>query len=285
MQIIHQSFFSRTCITTTLMFLLLTAAQSAKAGLMLFPTRVVLENRDRSAQVEIINSGDKPETYRIALVNRRMTDTGEIAPAEKPVFGEKFAADMIRFSPRQVTLQPGKAQTVRIMVRKPDGLDAGEYRSHLQFDRVPDSEGAANLENLPKMENGEISIVLQALIGASIPVIVRHGETKFTAKLTDIVVEAGKEKEQLLAFSIHRDGNRSVYGDLVATFTPDGGKPIEVARVGGVAVYVPNALRKSKLPIRLPEGVTLTKGVLALRYLDRPDAGGKLLAEATLAMP
>ena len=285
MQIKQLSFIGRLVWTATAAFLLLTAAKSALAGLMLFPTRVVLENKDRSAQVEIINNGANPETYRIALFNRRMTGTGEIVAADKPEPGEKFAADMLRFSPRQVTLQPGKAQTVRIMVRKPDGLEAGEYRSHLQFDRVADAEGAANLENLAKPGEGEISIVLQALVGASIPVIVRHGETKFTTSLTDISVEAGKEKEQLLAFSIQRDGNRSVYGDLVATFAPEGGKPIEVAKVSGVAVYVPNTLRKTKLPIKLPEGVTLTKGVLTLRYLDRPDAGGKLLAEAKLAMP
>ncbi len=285
MHIKRLSFFDRLVGIVALMLLLLSAAQSAQAGLMLYPTRVVLDNKDRSAQVEIINNGDKPETYRIGLVNRRMTATGELVSADKPEAGEKFAIDMIRFSPRQVTLQPGKAQTVRIMVRKPDGLEAGEYRSHLQFDRVADTEGAANLENLAKPEKGEISIVLQALVGASIPVIVRHGETKLTTTLTDIAIEQGKDKEQLLAFTINREGNRSVYGDLVATFTPADGKPIEVSRVSGVAVYVPNAQRKTKLPIRLPEGVTLKKGALTLRYLDRPDAGGKVLAETKLAMP
>jgi len=285
LQIKQPLLFDRLAVTVALMFLLLIAAQTAQAGLMLYPTRLVLENKDRSAQVEIINNGNKPETYRIALFNRRMTETGEIVAADKPEPGEKFAADMLRFSPRQVTLQPGKAQTVRIMVRKPDGLEAGEYRSHLQFDRVADAEGSANLENLVKPGEGEISIVLQALVGASIPVIVRHGETKFTTTLTDISVEPGKEKEQLLAFSIKREGNRSVYGDLVATFIPDGGKLIEVSRVGGVAIYVPNVMRKTKIPIKLPEGVTLSKGVLTLQYIERPDAGGKLLAEAKLAMP
>jgi len=271
----------------SLLLLLLSAAQPALAGLMLYPTRVVLESKARSAQVELINNGNKPETYRIGIVNRRMTETGEIVAVDKPQTGELFAADMLRYSPRQVTLQPGKSQTVRIMVRKPAGLAAGEYRSHLQFDRVADPEGAANLENLAKPEKGEISIVLQALVGVSIPVIVRHGETRVTATLTDLALEPepGKDNEQLLSFTIKRDGTRSVYGDLVATFTPAGGSPLEVAKISGVAVYVPNALRKNKLPIKLPKGVTLTKGSLTLRYLDRPEAGGKVMAEAKLAVP
>ncbi len=268
-----------------LLLLLLAAAHPALAGLMLYPTRVVLESKTRSAQVELINNGDKPETYRIGIFNRRMTETGEIVAADQPQPGEQFAVDLLRYSPRQVTLQPGKSQTVRITVRKPAGLATGEYRSHLQFDLVAETEGAANLENLAKPEKGEISIVLQALVGASIPVIVRHGETSVTTTLTDLALEPGKANEQFLSFTIKRDGTRSVYGDLVATFTPAGGSPLEVAKVSGVAVYVPNPLRKSKLPLKLPAGVALKKGTLTLRYLDRPEAGGKVMAEANLAIP
>lgn len=278
---------SRLFIPSTFFVLLimLVSAQPALAGLMLYPTRVVLESKDRSAQVELINNGDKPETYRINIVNRRMTETGEIVAADKAQAGEQFASEILRYSPRQVTLQPGKAQTVRIMLRKPAGLAAGEYRSHLQFDRVADTEGAANLENLAKPAKGEIAIVLQALVGASIPVIVRHGETRVTTTLADLKIEPGKDSAQMLSFSIRRDGNRSVYGDLVATFTPAGGNPLEVARVAGVAVYVPNRLRKAKLPIKPPQGMFLKKGTLILRYLERPEAGGKVIAEATLAVP
>jgi hypothetical protein len=287
MQIKQLAHFVTPPRATALLLLLLWGPQTAFAGLMLYPTRIVLESKTRSAQVELINNGDKPETYRIGIFNRRMTESGEIVAADKPQAGEQFADDLLRYSPRQVTLQPGKSQTVRIMVRKPAGLAAGEYRSHLQFDRVADAEGAANLENLAKTKKGEIAIVLEALVGASIPVIVRHGETKVTTMLTDLTLEPepGKDRALLLSFTIKRDGTRSVYGDLVATFTPAGGSPLEVAKVSGVAVYVPNPLRKSKLPLKLPEGVALKKGTLTLRYLDRPEAGGKVLAEAKLAIP
>lgn len=267
--------------------LLLLGAQSALADLMLYPTRVVMDAKDRAAQVELVNRGNKPETYRISIVNRRMTDTGEILEARDAQPGEQFADAMLRHSPRQVTLQPGVGQTVRIGVRRSASLAPGEYRSHLQFDRVPDATGQADLEAIVKPEEGQIAISLQALVGASIPVIVRQGDTAVTAALDSLALEPAPNKDSaaLLAFQIKRDGNRSVYGDLVVSFTPDGASAVEVGRVAGVAVYVPNTFRLAKLPLKLPDGMDLAKGLLTLRFSERPDAGGKLIAQATLALP
>jgi fimbrial chaperone protein len=273
--------------STTLSLALLLGAQAAWADLMLYPTRVELENKQRAAQVELINRGSKPETYRISIVNRRMTETGEIVEAKEALPGEQFASQMLAYSPRQVTLQPGLGQTVRISARKPADLAAGEYRSHLQFDRVADAEGQSSLEAMAKPEEGQIAIVLQALVGASIPVIVRHGDTAATATLDGLKIEPGTDKKAtpMLVFAIHREGNRSVYGDLVAEFSAAGAKPMEVARVAGVAVYVPNAVRQARMPMTLPEGTLLKNGTLTLRFSTRPDAGSKLLAQATLALP
>jgi hypothetical protein len=170
---------------------------------------------------------------------------------------------------------------VRISIRKPAELADGEYRSHLQFDRVPDAEGQSNLENLAKPESGQIAIVLQALVGASIPVIVRHGDTSSSVTLDGVQIAPAKDKNELmLDFNINRKGNRSVYGDVVVNYQSADGKLVEVAKVAGLAVYVPNALRKAKLPLKFPEGISPKGGILQINYLDRPDAGGKLIAQA-----
>ena len=263
---------------------LLLAAPAANADLMLFPTRIVFEKNQRAAQLELINQGKTPETYRLSLVNRRMSETGEFAPADTPAPGEQFADEMVRFSPRQVTIAPGSSQTVRMLLRKPENLAAGEYRSHLQIDRVADPVGSGSIEAAPD-NGGNIGVTLTALVGASIPVIVRQGETGATVALTQLaLVPAGAEPASI-AFEIDRSGNRSVYGDLIVTFIPKSGAPIEVARAGGVAVYVPNALRRARMPLRTPEGTMLSGGTLRLSFRERADAGGKLLAEATLGLP
>lgn len=259
---------------------------AAHADLMLYPTRVEISGKQRSAQLEIINRGDEPETYRINIVNRRMTKTGEIVVADQPQEGEQFADTMLVYTPRQVTLAPGAAQTVRISVRKPAGLPDGEYRSHLQFDRVPDATGQSNLESTNKPDDGNVAIVLQALIGASIPVIVRQGETHATVTLDTLAIIPAKDNARpALSFEFHRQGNRSVYGDIVATYTAPGRKAVEIGKVDGVAVYVPNATRHVQLPLTLPEGLVLHGGTLTLRYSERADTGGALLAENQIGVP
>jgi P pilus assembly chaperone PapD len=266
-------------------------APLAQADLMLYPTRVEMEKNQRATQVELVNRGQATESYRISVVNRRMTDTGQIVPADTAEPDERFATDMLRYSPRQVMLKPGESQTVRISLRKPAGLANGEYRSHLQFDRLPDVEGGTDLEQNAKTASGDFAIRLTALVGASIPVIVRHGDTSASVTLDTLTLEPAAKVEgqadnpPLLAFHMNRSGNRSVYGNLSATYTPAGGKPVDVSQVNGVAVYVPNILRKAKLPIRLPEGMALKRGLIQLTFAQRPEDGGKTLAQATLALP
>lgn len=259
---------------------------AALADLMLYPTRVEIAGSKRSAQVELINRGQQAETYRISIVNRRMSDLGQITPAETAQPGEQFADSMLRYTPRQVTLQPGGSQTVRISVRKPADLAPGEYRSHLQFDRVPDSAGAADLENAARAAPNELSIVLKALIGASIPIIVRHGETTASVTLDSLMIERpGRGTAPELSFVFRRQGNRSTYGDVVATYVAPGKKPIELARAKGIAVYVPNTERRARLPLKLPHGVALGSGQLQLRYNESAEAGGALIAQAAILIP
>lgn len=263
-------------------------AQAAMADLMLFPTRIVFD-KQRSAQVELMNPGKTAETYRLHLVNRRMGPNGEFIAVETPGPGELFADDMVRFSPHQVTIPPGGTQIVRIILRKPAELANGEYRSHLQFDRVPDASGGSSVEDIAHPENSNVGVVIQALIGASIPVIVRQGETHAQVALGGVEIQppSAANPQGAIALQMNREGNASVYGDLVATVTTPGGVTLEVAKAGGVAVYVPNAARRAVMPLQLPAGTVglPVGGVLKVSYRERPDAGGKLLAETSLNLP
>jgi P pilus assembly chaperone PapD len=273
------------CLRLVLAGLLLALLQPAYAELMLHPTRLVFEKNQRAAQIELINNGSASATYRISLVNRRMTEAGQFEAAETAAPGERFADDMLRFSPRQVTLQPGSAQTVRVMLRKPAELADGEYRSHLQFDKLPDADAGAAGEGQGQGGAKDIGVVLNALIGASVPVIVRHGTTSANVSLSHLALQKADPKRQLVTLQFEREGSSSVYGDLSVTFTPRGGKPQTLAQVGGIAVYTPNRVRQAALPLDLPAGMALEHGTLVVSYSGRPEAGGKLLAQSSLELP
>lgn len=262
----------------------LLTGRSALADLMLHPNRVVLEGRQRTAQLELINRGDTTSVYRLRLVRRRMTQLGEFIAVDSPLPGELFADDLVRYSPRQIELAPGTSQTVRLMLRKPAELAPGEYRSHLLFEKLPD---VADVSARVQKENTgtDVDIELTALVSVSIPIIVRHGETSATVTLDDLRLESSAAGEPVLSLALRRDGERSVYGDLVVAFTPKKGAQQIVARAGGVAVYAPNALRRGRLVLQSPTRTPFAAGTLHVTYRERRDSGGKLLAEAFLQLP
>lgn len=261
----------------------LLTAMSARADLMLYPNRIVLEGTQRSAQLELINRGTTTAVYRLKLVNRRMSDLGEFTSVDSPLPGELFADELVRYSPRQVELAPGASQTIRLMVRKPADLPAGEYRSHLLFERVSDTEAKPSSQN--DGAASQVDIKLTALVSVTIPVIVRHGDLDANVALQDLKLEASPTGEQMLSLALRRQGQSSVYGDLAVEFTPKHGKPQNVGNAKGLAVYVPNALRRGKLVLKPNAGAPLAAGTLHVAFRERPDNGGKLLAEASLQIP
>jgi hypothetical protein len=162
----------------------------------------------------------------------------------------------------------------------------------LQFDRLPDVEGSNNIEQTMNPGQNQIATRLATLIGASIPVIVRHGDTAAAVTLDHLVIESAPKTEgqadspPMLAFHMNRSGNRSVYGNLLATYTSPGGAPVNVGLANGVGIYVPNTLRMAKLPTKLPDGNALKKGgLILLSFSQRPEDGGKLMAQASLVVP
>lgn len=263
------------------------ASQTALADLMINPTRIVFDKNQRSAQIDVINDGTTPATYRLSIVNRRMTESGEFQAITEPGGGDQFAGSMLVFSPRQIVLQPGTTQLVRVALRKPADLPAGEYRSHLIFDKVADPSLSNTVESQLKVGANEVGVTIAALIGVSIPVIVRQGPTEASVTISNISLEKPKTAGQpaVVALQLNRVGNRSVYGDLTATFKPAAGGEQILAQAGGVAVYLPNALRRVRLTLQTPGGTLPSGGTLMVTYKERTDDGGKLIAENALQVP
>lgn len=260
------------------------SSQGAPGDLLVAPTRVVLEGSRRTAEITLVNTGSVTATYRISFVNLRMNEedgTKEILPSDATA-DERFAEPLIRFSPRQVTLQPRIAQTVRIQLRLPAELPAGEYRSHLLFRAVPDAPAARAAGETET----DFSVQLVAVFGVSIPVIVRHGETSATATLSGLELVAPTDAAALpsLRFRIHRAGNRSVYGNLAVTFAGADGPPTVLGLANGVAVYTPNATRTASLDLRVPPEIRLAHGRLHLAFTEQGKAG-RAIAEADLVLP
>ncbi len=271
------------------MVLLLSLSSAATAvaasQIMVTPTRIVFSEKMRSASVTIINSGDSSGTYRISLVNKRMSVDGGFEDAKEAAPGELFSDKMIRYSPRQVVLEPGKSQVIRLGLRKPSNLEDGEYRSHMLFRAIPQTS-ERDLEKIVKPSEG-LTINLKAIIGISIPVIVRHGETdaKVSIASAKLVPRQAKEDRPHIAIELERSGNKSVYGDFLAEFVTKNGDRKIISQVTGVAVYTPGTKRRIKLPIISPPGLELVNGILHVFYRSPAKQGGKVMAQTQIKIP
>ena len=253
------------------LFLLLAGSAStvyAAGSILVTPTRVVFEQRDRSAQVTIVNQGDQEASFRITFIRQNMTENGEFVPVGESEPG-RFSDPMIRFSPRQVSLPPGQSQVIRLALRRPADLADGEYRSHMLFQALPDP-GASNVENLTQSTAEGITIELIPIVGVSIPIIVRQGDLNGKVSLSDPEIvytdqSAGKAE---IRVSINRAGSRSIYGDLRATYTPEGGTPTVIAQANSVAVYDNMSTRRFRMPLNLPVGFDPGKATVDVVFLE-----------------
>lgn len=256
--------------------------------LAVVPTRVVLEGRERAAQVSVLNKGSVRATYRISIINMQMTETGEYRRVEETGVGGGYADSLVRYAPRQVQLAPGKSQTVRIILRKPSGLEEGEYRSHILFQAVPDPTIGQSVEVTTKEEGMSIRLIVVPAI--TIPLIVRHGTLDATATLSNLRLaksDASFKGQPTLTFQIDRSGKRSVFGDIMIAYRPPGdGEEYIIGEISQLAVYTPNAYRIVTLPLHIPESVKLSGGRIAIQFRARDDDGkSDVVATAEMNVP
>ncbi|WP_416908546.1 MAG: molecular chaperone [Polymorphobacter sp.] len=252
------------------------AAMPAAAELLVAPTRVVLTPDARSAELVLVNKGSEAAAFRLAIENRRMRIDGGLEAAPDPRPGEQFAADKLRFSPRQLVLEPGARQVVRIMATGADGLGAaslapGEYRSHLRLMSAPISAGRS-LDDAARPADNSLSIELIAIRSITIPVILRVG--KLDSQVTvDTAALSGPGGDQLVV-RLSRQGSRSTYGDIALTVE---GETDPAWLVRGVAVYTPNTERDVILPLPAEIKARLTGRTVRVTYISTDSAEPALL--------
>ncbi|NNU15487.1 molecular chaperone [Parvularcula sp. ZS-1/3] len=241
------------------------AAHAQGGDLVVAPVRVVFEGRARVAEVTLVSRADEVKTYRISFENRRMTPTGSFVAIDNAGPGERFSDSLVRYAPRSVELEPGKAQTIRLLLRKPADLESGEYRSHLKFAAVPETAGAINsIERTGDKKDG-ISIALTPIYGVTIPVIVRHGQTKASTSIAsaDLVDDEGGIG---VVVDLQREGTRSVYGDI-RVYSANGRTLLTEQR--GIAVYTPNNNRQLRLGLTADAANTAARDGVLVKFDER----------------
>lgn len=247
----------------------------------LTPRRVIFGPNDRGVkEITVFNRTNKTATYTIVLMDRIMLPDGSIVPAEEAGAQKaklKSATNWIRYSPRQVTLGPQEAQTIRLQARRPADAGPGEYRTHFSVTAVPPADTGLNIADAADAEkNKQLAIRLTPVYGIMIPIIVRTGELPAQAAIKDVkLLQQGGRKA--VQFAVSRTGDRSIYGGLEA-FLIGAGAPKKLAEVKGVGVY--GEVDHRTITLALPEGASVPPGSkVRIVYTDDELKPGTILAQ------
>ena len=230
---------------------------SVYADMLISPTRVMMDNENRSATLVLRNPSNGSRSYRLTWEDKRATESGgysKIAEDEE----WPSASDMVRLSPRQITVGPGENQTVRFSFRPPADLPSGEYRSHLLLQVIPDiSEPTATLDSSSPDENVGIRVFMQ--MSFSIPVVVRNNTDAPQVSLEGVKAVPIKNGERLgLELVFKRVGRASSFGKVLVEMQRDNDSPVElIGEYGELSIYQEVDKRKITIPLRdtrIPEG-------------------------------
>ncbi|MCX7284629.1 MAG: hypothetical protein NTX28_11410 [Novosphingobium sp.] len=256
----------------------------------LYPKRVVLSDRERTASIGLYNRAPAAGEYEISIADMAMRPDGQMLqlsaitdPAEREKV--KAASAWLKWSPHRVALPANEALMVRIMTRIPADLPPGEYRAHFSVISVPPEEGPETIEQATgQAVGGDLAVRIRPRFGITIPVIVRVGETTLTTGFADPAIVALPDGSPGLKVRITRQGTRSAFGDISIT-APGLKKPI--AEMKGVGVYPEIDSRTVVIPFDAGiESAAIARGTrLTLTYTDDDFAPGQTLAKQVYVVP
>lgn len=246
--------------------LLMLTSMTCSASLMITPLRASFFDNKRSDEIILVNNSEEVNSYRLEWVEQMALPQGGYRPltaAEAASFPS--ASKFLRYSPRQVTLKPGESQTIKLVLRKPNNLPAGEYRSHLRFRAIP------------KTLTPEAGINVYAIMSYAIPVIVKQGPKQAQVSLEQVSMATLNGKPQL-KLTLNRAGTSSVIGNVQVFYKASGSNnQLEIAKYNDFSIY-PEVKQSQLTLINTGEMPTSLNGILKLVYSGTQEWSGTTFA-------
>ncbi|WP_261594807.1 molecular chaperone [Pseudoalteromonas holothuriae] len=250
-------------------FLTVASSFSASANLLISPTRIVFDERTRTAKVYVINNSSERKMYRLQWQEKKAKSEGGYESL--PDLTSTSLSPMMRMSPSQISLAPGERQVVKLALRKPRDLAELEYRSHLRFKALP---------NEKNYSEKQLGITLNMVMSYSIPVIYRANKSIPKVRIADVRVV----QPDMLELKMLRTGKQSTFGLLEVLFTPENSqKQQRVAVLSNFSIYP--ELAEAKVHLSTIDGFRFTQaGELKVRYVGGKEYVGHVFAQHSITL-
>lgn len=199
---------------------MVTIAKPSPANVTITPTIVVIEGRQRYADVNLINITDKPHTYAIGWRFLKMVgENGAYDNTDKSITDFDLTQNIV-YTPKRVTIEPNGLQKIRLGLRlKGEPPAPGDYRAHLELkdvgtpDEVPVVEQPANLPPKTSPNQKAVTVGVKVNVGFTIPVVYRVGESTATPVLGTVTMALDKQGRPEVVIPVTKVGGET-YGVL-----------------------------------------------------------------------
>ncbi len=230
-----------------ILLLVSTAPARADAVLFIYPTLIMFEGNQRSAEIVLSNRGDQTGTFETSWSDMIMTSEGGLRKyqGQAPWSVQSF----VRYSPRRVTLAPSESQIIKIALRRGQDVPEGEYYSHfkvltLNIEDSPAEQAAA--------DDRSSGVAIVARTAVAIPIIWRNSQATPSASIESVRIRPDANE---LTVVVRRYGQLSVRGYLHVLETAPDGTRRSLAETVPFIIYPSIVTRQTT--------ITLNDGVIA----------------------
>lgn len=181
------------------------AIPTSSSALTLTPTMIVLEGRDRYADLNVINNGDTRMNYTVFWRFFRQNDVlGNYFDADKSLTDFDITKNIV-FTPKRMAVESQEMQKVRLGLRlKGEPPTPGDYRAHLEVREKPDASTNAIPGKAAGQSAGRNVVGVGLNVGFSIPVIYRVGEPDVGAEIGTVTTKINKNGQIELTVPVSR---------------------------------------------------------------------------------
>lgn len=253
---------------------------AAYATVTVTPMTILIEGRDRYADVNLINTTDKTESYEIGWRFFRMTGTDGIYETSETSITDFDLTQHIIFTPRKVTLEPKSTQKVRLALRlNGEPPPPGDYRGHLEFTQVKAAPAAKKSSSAPT-DKPKQKMQVGMNVAFSIPVVYRVGESDTTAVMGNISTAINEKTRKIeVTVPVTRTGQYGILGQLRVYYTPSGGGEFLAGEIRNANIFPEVNERNFKVILSAD---TLSGGTLRVVYKNLDRKNEIIFAEKTV---
>lgn len=190
------------------MFILLAVSTSSFA-VSLGTYRIYLDRQHRDYDFIISNRDPVPQNCKLNLTHYNMDKNGTPQLVEGDVLPDNSAVNLLRYSPRNFSIDPQGRQTVRFRMRNQSGVEKKEYRSYLEVNCQMVEDKTEIIDG--KLNSQVAGISLTPQLVHQVPIIVRPFNLDIQVEITDINVDLNNDT---VTFAVKRSGERSIFFDI-----------------------------------------------------------------------